>query len=261
MRGPTPTILAGALAIIAASFAPHGPALAQSGATVTDAGRSAGDQFGFQPRPSAILVSARSFLPIAPDAGVTVTPRDDSDLNLQVRDAIRDGLVRRHRTIGPGLVLRFSTSEDAVIDGGQSAPVGQAYAVSDGESEVVAKLFSTSQDSLIGGLARNAASRVDPRWRIRATLDDPKTGQRLWDATVVGTEATGEAAARLLALVDPLLDSFGRTVAGTPIPVAGSVGDGHLDPNYLPIPIARGIGSSNAAPNPILPTGLTPVAH
>lgn len=166
------------------------------------------------------MVTARTFEAPAPAFSVTVTPYDDNDLNMRLKADFEAALASRWQArvvkeADAGFLLLF---EAEVVPGELAPPppsLGSAR-LSDRGAEVNVNVWSTTQDSVLGGRqeAPEAGSNV---FHINAVLRDRQSGEVAWqgDAYYVLREPESERVAR--ALVPPLVDRIGRTVVREPL--------------------------------------------
>jgi hypothetical protein len=73
-------------------------------------------------------------------------------------------------------------------------------------------LWSNSQDSVVGGRRGADSAFATTRYILRATLDDQRTGQRLWQGEASYTGASNDQAGTFAAMAPVLVDGFGETL-------------------------------------------------
>lgn len=175
-----------------------GPAAAQSASAPAGAGR----------------LHASSYAPVPDGLATSVRPWDNSAANLRLKSAFADALGRRGvKTADSGapLALNFETEiEDlSVPDGGPT--LGQVLARNH-DSRVRMNFWSTTQDSLTQGRRGDNAPAGTVRYILRATLDDQRSGARLWQGEASYTGAPADETGAFAAMVPVLLEAYGETV-------------------------------------------------
>lgn len=186
--------------------------------------RESGAQEGVVPdevaRAAPGMVTAQTFQ--APPAGfsVAVAPYDDSELNLKLKADFETALAgrwqaRKAEEPAAAFLLLF---ESEVVPANLAPPppsLGSAR-LSDGGAEVNVNVWSSSQDSVLGGRqqAPEAGTNV---FHINAVLRNRKSGEVAWqgDAYYVLREPATERVAR--ALVSPLVDRIGQSIVREPL--------------------------------------------
>ncbi len=153
-----------------------------------------------------------SFSAFAPDAMIAVRPLDNSRANLALKQHFAAALARRSlrvQDMPAPLVLNFETEVDQTIR--RSIPTLGTATGSNHESEVRVNMWSTNQDSVLRGRA-SELDRGMLRYVLTATLDDERTGRRVWqgEATYVGAPA--DEAATLAGMAAVLVEQLGQTV-------------------------------------------------
>lgn len=166
------------------------------------------------------MVTARTFR--APPAGfsVAVSPYDDSELNLTLKADFESSLAERWQArvaeeAAAGFLLLFESEVVPANLAPRPPSLGSAR-VSGGGAEVNVNVWSSTQDSVLGGRqeAPEAGSNV---FHINAVLRDRRSGEVAWqgDAYYVLREPESERVAR--ALVPPLVDRIGQSVVREPL--------------------------------------------
>jgi len=166
------------------------------------------------------MITARTFQ--APPAGfsVAVAPYDDSELNLKLKADFEASLAERWQArptkeSAAGFLLLFET-EVVPANLAPAPPSLGSARVSGGGAEVNVNVWSSTQDSVLGGRqeAPAAGSNV---FHINAVLRDRHSGEVAWqgDAYYVLREPESERVAR--ALVPPLVDRIGQSVVREPL--------------------------------------------
>lgn len=157
---------------------------------------------------------ASSYAPLPADLATAVRPWDNSAANLRLKATFADTLSRRGVKLGETnapLTLNFETEVESlsVPDGGPT--LGQVIARNH-ESRVRMNFWSTTQDSLTQGRRGDNATLGTVRYVLRATLDDRRSGARLWQGEASYTGAPADETAAFAAMVPVLLEAYGQTV-------------------------------------------------
>ncbi len=171
-------------------------------------------------RPAPGMVTARTFRQPAEGFTVSVSPYDDSELNLKLKSDFEAALAGRWQAkateeAAAAYLLLF----EAEVVTGELAPkppsLGSAR-VDDEGAEVNVNVWSSTQDSVLGG-RQEAAPAGSNVFHIGAVLRDRRSGEVAWqgDAYYVLSEPETERVAR--ALVAPLVDKIGQSVAREPL--------------------------------------------
>jgi len=154
-------------------------------------------------------------VPLAEDLDVLATGGDELDSDIAA--AFSEELAHHQYRIvrGADLVVGIDTRrEDGRIDDGPGS-LGKLRG-GKGGVEMEMNVWSSSEDSL---LVRRAArqERIEPKLVIIATLRDAHTGKIHWRGRASGPVGNAQPRAVGLALVPPLVEAFGCSVAIDPI--------------------------------------------
>lgn len=163
-------------------FGPYAPARAQGG---EDAPQG--------------LAYASSFAPVPAGAAINVRPWDNTTDNQRVTTSFSQALTRRGIALNgrTALTLNFETEVESL-----AAPSGFGR-----ESRVRMEL---EDKSLVGRRADGGSGTI--RYILRATLDDQKSGQRLWQGEATYTGAVTDEAGTFAAMAPILVDAFGQNL-------------------------------------------------
>lgn len=164
--------------------------------------------------PSPGVARSMSFLALAPDAAVTIRPLDNTRANLALKQHFAAALKKRAVRVDEQnavYVLNFETEVDQA--GRRSEPsFGSASSGSNRDSEVRINVWATHQDSVLRGRLDDQSDRGTLRYILTATLEDERTGRRLWQGEASYAGAPADEAATLAAMAGVLADQLGRTV-------------------------------------------------
>lgn len=184
------------------------------------------------------LVSALVLRDIPAPTVLAVEPRDDTDVNLQIARQFEAELKARGIRVDRNapLAIRFTSGSETALSRGRGGSLGEARVENDVESRVILNLWSNSKDSVVGGRVDPAGGIVDSRFRLRATLDDRRNGERLWQGdAVVAQQGRDEPLALSQPMVSALVPLIGKTQQDAPLPVAGSDPSGQRQPMFQPL--------------------------
>ncbi|GAB4375369.1 MAG: hypothetical protein Kow00114_38500 [Kiloniellaceae bacterium] len=218
-RLSAPGLAVAGLAVLAAGLAllAVGPAGAQS----QQAPVAAEDSQAAAPRAPGMLTT-RAFRQPPPGLAVFVAPYDDSDLNLTLKADFESRLAdAAGARIAPEESATFHFLFESEVVPAEQAPRGPSLGsarVNEGGAEVNVNVWSSSQDSVLGG-RQQAGAVGSSAFHINAVLRDKHSGEVVWqgDAYYDLSGAETERVAR--ALVAPLVDKMGQSVVREPLQI------------------------------------------
>ena len=157
---------------------------------------------------------ASAYGPIPPGLAIAVRPWDNTADAQRVKASFADALSRRGVKLAEAnapLSLNFETEIEslAVPPGGPS--LGQVQA-RNWDSRVRMNLWSNSQDSVFAGRRGDGSAAGTTRYILRVTLDDQRSGQRLWQGEASYTGATNDQAGTFAAMAPVLIEGFGENL-------------------------------------------------
>ncbi len=157
---------------------------------------------------------ASSFGPVPANLPVTVKPWDNSVANLKVKSSFTDALSKHGVKLaetGTPLLLNFETEIESLASPAFGPTLGQVQG-RNWDSRVRMNLWSNSQDSVLAGRRGNETSGRTVRYILRATLDDQRTGQRLWQGEASYTGAPADESSAFAAMAPIVAEGFGQNV-------------------------------------------------
>jgi hypothetical protein len=163
--------------------------------------------------PSPGVARSMNFLALPPDAAVTIRPLDNTRANLVLKQHFAAALKKRAMRVDEQkaiYVLNFETEVDQAAR--RSEPSFGSGGGSNRDSEVRINVWATHQDSVLRGRADDQADRGTLRYILSATLEDGRSGRRLWQGEASYTGAPADEAATLAAMAGVLADQLGQTV-------------------------------------------------
>lgn len=158
---------------------------------------------------------AAAYAPMPSDLSITVRPWDNNSANQRLKSKFTETLSQRGVRLaeaGAPLTLNFETEVEsiAVPDGGPS--LGQLQARNH-ESRIRMNLWSSTQDSVVTGRRSGGeAGGGSVRYVLRATLDDQRNGQRLWQGQTSYEVTSGDETTTFALMIPVLVESLGQTV-------------------------------------------------
>lgn len=184
-------IIAGACAVL----------IAAGGAAMADDAASPG------------VARSMNFLALAPDAVVKVRPFDNSRANLALKQHFAAALKRRALQVDDAAatyVLNFETEVDQTIR--RATPSLGSASSNNRESEVRVNVWAANRDSVLRGRVGDQQDRGTLRYVLTATLEDERTGRRLWQGEASYAGAPADEAMTLAAMASILTEQIGQTV-------------------------------------------------
>lgn len=162
-------------------------------------------------------VTGRAFHPVPAGAMIEVSPLDDRPENLRVAAALRAALARSGHLLGDASApfrLSFDSEVRPVGAGSGSRPPAGATTGPGNSPGDQASSPLPEQAARRAGEAAQRRAAPGLRHVINASLDDRRTGARVWQGNVRYDDAEGDRAAILARLVAPLMTAFGRNERG-----------------------------------------------
>jgi hypothetical protein len=163
-----------------------------------------------EPLPGRTYASA--YGPVPSNQPIAVKPWDNSAANLRVKSTFTDALSKRGVRLtdtGTPLLLNFDTEVESLASPNYGPSLGQAQG-RNWDSRVRMNLWSNKQDSVLAGRRSDDPAIRTTRYTLRATLDDQRSGQRLWQGEASYTGAPSDEANAFVAMVPVLVESFGQ---------------------------------------------------
>jgi hypothetical protein len=161
------------------------------------------------------LLTARAFRAAPAEAAIAVTPYDDSGLNLRLKQDFEAALEAGQRgrvesRAEADYMLLFETEVVPAAALTRAPSLGSAR-VDEGGAEVNVNVWSSSQDSVLGG-RQERPELGSSAFHINAVLREAGSGAVVWqgDAYYRLTGPDTERVAR--AMVGPLIEKMGQTV-------------------------------------------------
>ena len=158
---------------------------------------------------------ASSYGPVPVNLPIAVKPWDNSAANLRVKSSFTEALSKRGVKLtesGTPLLLNFDTEVESLATPGYGPSLGQVQG-RNWDSRVRMNVWSNQQDSVLAGRkSTDPAGTRTVRYILRATLDDQRSGQRIWQGEASYTGAPADESNAFVAMVPVLIEGFGQNV-------------------------------------------------
>lgn len=167
------------------------------------------------------VVSAQALGEVPAGRPVAVTPYSDDDLSLSIKTRFEAALRKAGRAVDDSAALTLSF-ETKVVAGRIDQTEGNLgrFEADEGGALLNLNIWSSSQDSLLGGRQKAAApSRKVNLMHMNVVLRDRQTGKTLWQADAYCEMLTANRPRIAGSMVAPLVASLGRSVKGQPFDI------------------------------------------
>ena len=159
------------------------------------------------------LINAVAYKPLPAGVAITVRPMDDSDENLVLQKRIEGELKAQGYSVsGDGvLILTFETRDTvgAWSDTGRRSVLEFQYK----NERLRLNLFDSAKGGVFNEGRADGTSIVTPsQYRIDATVDDRRNGERLWQAWATASLQQSDGATLTRSMVPVMVGSLGKTV-------------------------------------------------
>jgi hypothetical protein len=157
---------------------------------------------------------AASYAPVPSGLAITVRPWDNNTANLRLKGKFTEALSQRGIPLaetGAPLTLNFETEVESIAVPAGGPTLGQVQARNH-DSRVRLNFWSTTQVSVVTGRRSGEVSTSSVRYVLRATLDDQRNGQRLWQGQTTYDFTSGDETTTFALMVPVLVDGLGQTV-------------------------------------------------
>jgi len=161
---------------------------------------------------------------------IEVATFDDTDTNLEIQARFVKELEKSGYLVAEEAPLELSFTSE-VIQGdlrrksgslgriGASTEQDRGTRGSDVGVDVELNVWSSTQDSVLGGIQPQAGSGRHAQMHINALLRDRSSGQVLWQGDAFSALVISDERRLARAMVKPLVDAFGRSVKNEPFQV------------------------------------------
>jgi len=183
-----------AAALAAGLSLSSGAALAQAAASLPEPGSS---------------VQAVDYAPIPAGSVFEVQTNDDSELGQEAIERVQAELANRGYAAQDQATLVMVIEADLVRGEKQDDPFGQVHANND-EAAVQARLFSTSQNSLLN--PQRPIGSADRIYRINVSVYDRQSGLYVWRGSAMRNDPNLDVTQASNEMIAALIGAVGKTV-------------------------------------------------
>jgi hypothetical protein len=180
-----------------------------------------------QEAPGRLIGTSCGAMPANPSVEIVLL--DNVDANVRIKNAFVDGLRRRGVAVQAGAALMLTLEIVPVREfegAGESnyaieLRVGQANRDlgQQGDVNLRGSVWSSSENSLVGGPRKGSPGLAVDRVRLTASLNSRVDGHFLWQGEAVHELNGRELEPVAMALVPSLVGAFGKTVTPRPITI------------------------------------------
>ncbi len=159
---------------------------------------------------------------------IKVLALDDTNHNLRLRDEMIVRLEGASYGLSDQADLELSFDTEVVqghfesaqpslgkLEAGTNTGVGRRS--TDTGVDVEVNVWSSTQDSVLGGRKSAGGKRVVSQFRIFAILQDLRSGTRLWEGDVRAPLGQSDPERLSRSMIAPLIEALGRTVKHEPV--------------------------------------------
>jgi len=166
------------------------------------------------------VVQAVSYREVPNPLSLSITLFDDSNLDLQIRDQMVAALERAKHSVGVDPLFELELSSEVrsgrFVTGSPS--LGRLSSNTD-NTQLEMNIWSSSQDSILGGRNSERSRRLFTSFEIEATLRERSLGEVVWEGHAIVETDRGQADPYVPRMVESLVQSLGRTVRDGTFPV------------------------------------------
>jgi hypothetical protein len=165
------------------------------------------------PPSSGAGIQAVDYAPIPAGAAFELQTNDDDELTQEALTRTNDELANRGYAAHDGAPLVMVIETDLVRGQKQDDPLGQVHA-DNGEAKMQARLFSTSQNSLLN--PQRPIGTADRIYRINVSVYDRQTGLYVWRASAMRNDPNLDVSQATNEMVNALVGAVGKSVQPAP---------------------------------------------
>lgn len=178
-------------------------------AGLAGAPRTAEAQAAAPPPPAGSQVQAVDYAPVPAGSVFEVQTNDDSELTQEAVDRIHEQLATRGYAAQDGAPLVMVVETDLVRGEKQDDPLGQVHASND-DATVQARLFSTSQNSLLN--PQRPIGSADRTYRISLSIYDRQSGLYVWRGSAMRNDPNLDVSQASNEMITALIGTVGKSV-------------------------------------------------
>jgi hypothetical protein len=165
-------------------------------------------------------VDAVSYREVPDRLALSVTLFDDSTLDLRIRDEMVAALERAKHSVGAEspFELELTSQMHAGSAGGTDPNLGSVSSDND-DTRIEMNIWSSSQDSILGGRHTGAGGRAVGHFEISAALRERSLGEVVWQGRAIVAAERDQVEPYVAPMVESLVESLGHTVRNGSFPV------------------------------------------
>lgn len=165
-------------------------------------------------------VDAVSYREVPDPLATSVTLFDDSSLDLRIRDEMVAALERAKHSVGAGSPFELELTSEMHAGGVNVADPNLGSVSSDNDdTRIEMNIWSSSQDSILGGRHSGTGGRAVGHFEIRAALRERSLGEVVWQGRAIVAAERDQVEPYVAPMVESLVESLGRTVRHGTFPV------------------------------------------
>lgn len=166
------------------------------------------------------VLQAVSYREVPDPLSLSVILFDDSKLDLRIRDEMLAALQRANHDLGDNPLFELEVSSAArsgrfVADG----PSLGRLSSDPEDTRLEMNIWSSSQDSILGGRYSEREGRTFSSFEIEAVLRERSLGEVVWEGHAIVETDRGRAEPYVPQMVESLVRSLGHTVRERTFPV------------------------------------------
>ena len=144
---------------------------------------------------------------------LTVTLFDNSTLDIKIRDEMVAALEKSHHSLREEAPFELELSSEMRSAGAAGAEGNLGRLSSDNDdTRIEMNIWSSSQDSILGGRSSGAAGRTAGTFEIQAALRERSLGEVVWQGSAIVLAERDQVEPYLARMVESLAQNLGRTV-------------------------------------------------
>lgn len=166
-----------------------------------------------QGAPAAGELHAVSYREVPDPLSLSITLFDDSDLDLKIRDEMAAALEKAKHKLRPDAPFELELTSEVRTSrgGGDEGNLGRVTSDQD-DTRIEMNIWSSSQDSVLGGRYSGGGGRGATTFEIHAALRERSLGEVVWDGRAIVEAERDRVEPYVAQMVESLVDSLGKTV-------------------------------------------------
>jgi hypothetical protein len=158
-------------------------------------------------------LNAVSYREVPDRLALSIILFDDTPLDLKIRDEMVTALKHAKYSLGDESPFELELSS-ALRSGGVRASDPNLGSVSSDrdDTQIQMNIWSSSQDSILGGRHTGSGSRSDSTFEIHAELRERSLGDVVWQGSAIVTAERDQVEPYVTKMVESLVQNLGHTV-------------------------------------------------